>query len=165
MMGDTMVYQVLVVEDEPDLQIIYRDVLSREGFEVHLAGDGEAGLQRVKNEHFDLMVVDFLLPKMDGVELLEEVDKLGGRPVIFASAVMRDEVTIQHLKNMGVRWFLEKPFRLSALRAILAEARELLDKRAAQVSLSSGYTTCMRVSPPGGAVTPAYSRSFLSSAS
>ena len=131
MMGEMMVYQVLVVEDEPDLQIIYRDVLSREGFEVHLAGDGEAGLQRVKSEHFDLMVVDFLLPKMDGVELLEEVDKLGGRPVIFASAVMRDEVTIQHLKNMGVRWFLEKPFRLSALRSILAEARELLDKRAA----------------------------------
>ena len=56
---------------------------------------------------------------------------LGGRPAIFASAVMRDEVTIQHLKNMGVRWFLEKPFRLSALRLILEEARELLDKRAA----------------------------------
>ena len=40
------------VEDEPDLQIIYRDVLSREGFEVHLAGDGEAA-------HFDLMIHDF----------------------------------------------------------------------------------------------------------
>ena len=130
-LGGDMTYQVLVVEDEPDLQIIYRDVLSREGFEVHLAGDGEAALHRVVHEHFDLMVVDFLLPKMDGVEFLEEVDKLGGRPAIFASAVMRDEVTIQHLKNMGVRWFLEKPFRLSALRLILAEARELLDKRAA----------------------------------
>ena len=130
-LGGEMTYQVLVVEDEPDLQIIYRDVLSREGFEVHLAGDGEAALHRVVHEHFDLMVVDFLLPKMDGVEFLEEVDKLGGRPAIFASAVMRDEVTIQHLKNMGVRWFLEKPFRLSALRLILAEARELLDKRAA----------------------------------
>ncbi|MBT6432452.1 MAG: response regulator [Deltaproteobacteria bacterium] len=126
-----MTYQVLVVEDEPDLQIIYRDVLSKEGFDVHLAGDGEEAFHRFQNEHFDLMVVDFLLPKMDGVEFLEQVDKLGGRPAIFASAVMRDEVTIQHLKNMGVRWFLEKPFRLSALRLILEEARELLDKRAA----------------------------------
>lgn len=130
-LGGDMTYQVLVVEDEPDLQIIYRDVLSKEGFDVHLAGDGEAAFHRVQNEHFDLMVVDFLLPKMDGVEFLEQVDKLGGRPAIFASAVMRDEVTIQHLKNMGVRWFLEKPFRLSALRLILEEARELLDKRAA----------------------------------
>ncbi|MBT6179262.1 MAG: response regulator [Deltaproteobacteria bacterium] len=131
LLGEDMTYQVLVVEDEPDLQIIYRDVLSKEGFDVHLTGDGEEAFHRFQNEHFDLMVVDFLLPKMDGVEFLEQVDKLGGRPAIFASAVMRDEVTIQHLKNMGVRWFLEKPFRLSALRLILEEARELLDKRAA----------------------------------
>lgn len=121
-----MAYRVLVVEDEPDLQIIYRDILSREGFEVHVAGDGEEAVSRLRSEPFDLLVVDFLLPKMDGVEVLEEVYKLGGRPAIFASAVMRDEVTIAHLKNMGVRWFLEKPFRLSALRAILAEARDLL---------------------------------------
>ena len=124
-----MNYKVLVVEDEPDLQIIYRDVLSREGFDVHLAGDGEVALERVTTEHFDVLVVDFLLPRMDGVEFLEKVDKLGGMPAIFASAGMRDEVTIQHLKNMGVRWVLEKPFRLSALRSILAEARELLDER------------------------------------
>ena len=115
-----------MIEDEPDLQIIYRDVLSREGFVVEIAPDGEVALEKIGSEHYDLLVVDFLLPRVDGVEVLEQTSHLRPTPAIFASAVMRDPVTIQHLKNLGVRWFLEKPFRLSALRAILDEARELI---------------------------------------
>ena len=118
--------KVLVIEDEPDLQIIYRDVLSREGFEVEVAPDGEVALEKIRSGAYELLVVDFLLPRVDGVEVLEQVAQLRPTPTIFASAVMRDPVTIQHLKNLGVRWFLEKPFRLSALRAILDEARELI---------------------------------------
>ena len=118
--------KVLVIEDEPDLQIIYRDVLSREGFEVEIAPDGGVALEKIRAGAYDLLVVDFLLPRVDGVEVLEEVAQLRPTPAIFASAVMRDPVTIQHLKNLGVRWFLEKPFRLSALRAILDEAREVI---------------------------------------
>ena len=120
--------QVLVIEDEPDLQIIYRDVLSREGFDVEIAPDGEDALNKIQAGCYDLLVVDFLLPRVDGVEVLEQVSKLRPTPAIFASAVMRDPVTIQHLKNLGVRWFLEKPFRLSALRAILDEARALISE-------------------------------------
>ena len=123
--------RVLVIEDEPDLQIIYRDVLSREGFEVEIAPDGEDALNKIPGGRYDLLVVDFLLPRVDGVEVLEQVATLRPTPAIFASAVMRDPVTIQHLKNLGVRWFLEKPFRLSALRAILDEARELIRNAAA----------------------------------
>ena len=118
--------RVLVIEDEPDLQIIYRDVLSREGFEVEIAPDGEVALEKIGSRHYDLLVVDFLLPRVDGVEVLEQATHARSTPAIFASAVMRDPVTIQHLKNLGVRWFLEKPFRLSALRAILDEARALI---------------------------------------
>ena len=118
--------RVLVVEDEPSVQGMYEAILQREGFDVELADNGEQALDAFERQSFDLLVVDFLLPKLDGVMLLQQMIKIRMTPAIFASAVMRDELTACHLRTLGVRWFLEKPFRLNALRQTLAEAKEFL---------------------------------------
>ena len=116
-------FRVLVVEDEPTVRRMYEAVLQRDGFDVTLASDGGEALQLFCDTSFDLLVVDYLLPKLDGVMLLTKTANVRVVPTIFASAVMRDEVTMENLRQLGVLWFLEKPFRLNVLREVLAEAK------------------------------------------
>ena len=115
----------LVVEDEPELQEIYRTVLEAEGWEVRVADNGERALHLFESNRVQMMVVDFLLPKLDGVRFIEETAKIRKTPTIFASAVMRDEVTKRRLQSLGVQWFLEKPFRLTTLRKTIHEIQNL----------------------------------------
>ena len=67
--------QVLIVDDEPNLRKILAAQLSRDGYDVLLAEDGEQGLSVLREHHIDLVVTDLKMPKMDGMSLLREAVK------------------------------------------------------------------------------------------
>jgi len=80
-----MAKKILFVEDEPSLQKAISEVLIQEGFEVLSASDGEQGLKITKEEKPDLILLDLILPKKDGFEVLKELkadEKLKDIPVI-----------------------------------------------------------------------------------
>ena len=80
-----MAKKILFVEDEPSLQKAISEVLIQEGFEVLSASDGEEGLKATKEEKPDLILLDLILPKKDGFEVLKELkadEKLKDIPVI-----------------------------------------------------------------------------------
>src|SRR2546426_12509237 len=101
--------RILVVDDDARIAAIVRDGLPRRGYRVERAADGLAALVAVGVQPFDLVVLDLLLPGMDGVEVCQRLHARGGPPVIMLTA--RDAVAekIAGLDN-GADDYLTKPF-------------------------------------------------------
>ena len=64
---------ILIIEDEHDIREIYAEVLSMAGYKVSQAADGEKGLQKIKDEHWDILLLDIMLPGKDGLKILKEI--------------------------------------------------------------------------------------------
>jgi two-component system response regulator MprA len=118
--------RILVVEDDDQIAAIVRDGLSRMGYRVELAADGPAALAAVRAQPCDLVVLDLLLPGMDGVEVCQRLRTRGGPPVIMLTA--RDAVAekIAGLDS-GADDYLTKPF---VLEELVARVRAVLRRRA-----------------------------------
>lgn len=112
--------RVLVVEDDPQTASYVRDSLHVSGCEVDLAADGEAGLIRARREPFDVLVVDRMLPKLDGMTLVAALrtgDVL--TPVLFLTAMGAIADRVAGLEGGGDD-YLVKPFSLAELNARVA---------------------------------------------
>jgi two-component system copper resistance phosphate regulon response regulator CusR len=109
--------RILVVDDELKTTEFLRKGLSENGFDVAVSRQGEEGLQRALAEHFDLLVLDVMLPKRDGWSILTNLRKAGKEtPALFLTA--RDTIAsrVRGL-NLGADDYLVKPFAFSELLA------------------------------------------------
>lgn len=120
--------RVLVVEDEPDVRRAVSEYLREDGYAVDSANDGEDGRYKANAWDYDAILLDVMLPKIDGWTLLAEIRKTKKTPVLMLTA--RDAVTdrIRGLDN-GADDYLVKPFELSELAARL---RALIRRSAGQ---------------------------------
>lgn len=103
---------ILIVEDEKEIRDLLSHYLRKEGFEVFLAPDGEAGLSRARAEKPNLILLDILLPKMDGLEVLREIRsdrEIAGTPVIMLTAKGDETDRIVGLE-LGADDYVPKPF-------------------------------------------------------
>ena len=78
--------KVLVVDDEQDIRELLKFYLNKEGYEVLEAGDGEEALNIFENEYVDLGIIDVMMPKMDGFELVENMKEFKDVPCIMLTA-------------------------------------------------------------------------------
>ena len=79
--------RLLIVEDEDNLRELYAEELEEEGYEISRAENGKAAIELVKNESFDLIIMDIRMPEMDGIEALGKVISLNKKiPVIIYTA-------------------------------------------------------------------------------
>ena len=118
--------KVLLVEDEEDLLQVISTALRESGFSVDLAADGAEGLAKAKSEDYDAIVLDLMLPRMDGWTVLTELRKSKTTPVLLLTA--RDAVAdrVEGL-NRGADDYLTKPFDLEEL---IARLRALIRRSA-----------------------------------
>lgn len=96
--------KILVIEDDRFLSLVLKGKLEKEGFIVRQAFDGEEGLQMIKKEPPDLVMLDLIMPKVSGFELLEKISidpQLSRIPVVVASN-LGQESDIAKAKNLGV---------------------------------------------------------------
>jgi signal transduction histidine kinase len=117
--------RALVIEDEPALGDAVAAAMSDEGFRVDRAGDGEEALARVRECHYDVIVCDLKMPKIDGMVFFREASaKMPniGRRMIFVTGDVAGTDAERFLEQSGCRW-IPKPFRL---RDLVRTARELL---------------------------------------
>ena len=111
--------RLLIVEDEPKTAALLGGALRNEGFEVVSVEDGEAGLREALRGGFDVLLVDIMLPKRDGLGLVREVRSHGhATPVIMLSARGEVEQRVEGL-DAGADDYLPKPFAMSELMARL----------------------------------------------
>lgn len=110
--------RILVVEDEPDLLSTIAQVLREEGYAVDEAADGQEGLYKATSWDYDAIVLDLLMPKLTGWQVLESLRKTHKTPVLILTA--RDGVNdrVRGLDG-GADDYLSKPFHLAELKARL----------------------------------------------
>jgi two-component system, OmpR family, alkaline phosphatase synthesis response regulator PhoP len=110
---------VLVVEDEAGLRLTLSDRLASEGYDVEVAGDGEAGLAKAAGGSFDLIVLDVMLPRMNGFDVCREVRRRGvTTPILMLTARGQVVDKVVGLK-LGADDYLTKPFEAIELVARL----------------------------------------------
>ena len=117
--------KILIVEDEPKTGQYLRQGLTESGFVVNLASNGNDGLYHASNQHHDLLILDIMLPDLNGWQILSKLRLQGNEtPVIFLTA--RDEIEdrVKGLE-MGADDYLIKPFSFSEL---LARVRTILKR-------------------------------------
>src|SRR5438445_530588 len=108
---------ILVIEDEPRILAFVRRGLEAQGFAVDEAADGATGLRRARGGRYDLVVLDLLLPRLDGLTVLRELARTApSLPVLLLSA-RSDLRTKLYGFELGARDYLSKPFSLAELLA------------------------------------------------
>src|SRR5437868_6698240 len=120
--------RILIVEDEPELLAVVAGALREEGYAVDEAADGEDGLFKATRWDYDAVVLDLMLPRIDGWQLLARLRQTRPTPVLILTA--RDAVSdrVRGL-DVGADDYLVKPFDLSEL---LARVRALIRRAAGQ---------------------------------
>ena len=104
-----MKYKVLAVEDDKDIAEVIRLYLENEGYEVILAQDGLAGYELAKSDEINLAIVDIMLPKMNGYDLVKKIREMSNIPILILSARNLDSDKILGL-DLGADDYLTKPF-------------------------------------------------------
>ena len=117
-----MPVRILVVEDEPVLVEALEYSLTRQGYQVCTAADGLAGLETARRERPDLIVLDIMLPKMDGLEVCQAVRQEMNTPILMLTARAEEVDRVVGLE-MGADDYLTKPF---SMRELLARVKALL---------------------------------------
>ena len=100
-------YTVLIVEDENEVRDLYRDLLSDNGFDVLLATNGREGLVLARESQWDLMLLDIMLPEIDGLSVLQEIKENHDKPVLIISNLNSDEV-ITRATDLGSNGYVVK---------------------------------------------------------
>lgn len=108
--------RILIVEDEISIAELEKDYLELSGFEVELEEDGIRGLDRALNEDFDLVILDLMLPGMDGFEICRRFREVKNTPIIMISAKKEDIDKIRGL-GLGADDYMTKPFSPSEMVA------------------------------------------------
>ncbi|RLD63146.1 MAG: sigma-54-dependent Fis family transcriptional regulator [Bacteroidetes bacterium] len=116
--------KILIIDDEKSIRNSLKEILEYEKHQTVLAIDGEEGINLVKQNKFDLILCDIKMPKMDGIEVLEEIMKINPEiPVIMISGHGNIETAVEAIKK-GAFDFIEKPLDLNRLLITLRNATD-----------------------------------------
>ena len=106
--------RILIIEDEPDIQELLRNYLEEEGYETEQALDGIEGIGKFRKRKFDLILLDVMLPKVDGFGVLEMIRQESEIPVIMLTA-LDDEAYQMKGYDLKVDEYVTKPFSIKLL--------------------------------------------------
>lgn len=133
--------KVLLVEDEKNIALLLAHNLNSAGFETAIAYDGEEGLKKALTERFDIVLLDIMLPKLDGFKVLEGIRTRSDVPVIMVTARDDDKDKIAGLEN-GADDYVTKPYKLQELIArIRANIRRNRDEMITHLAVGGGTTS------------------------
>jgi two-component system alkaline phosphatase synthesis response regulator PhoP len=109
-MRDITSKKIIVVEDEADIRVLYKEILTIAGFTVHVAADGLSGMEMLKAHKWDLLLLDIMLPGKDGIKILDEIKAnpafKKGKVVTLTN--LSDDNVIRHSFDLGCDGYLIK---------------------------------------------------------
>ncbi len=118
--------KILVVDDDPHIRRLIAELLAAEGFQALVTGDGEEALRVFREEHPDLMILDIIMPKMDGMEVCRRLRDETAAPIVFLTA--KDDITdLVSGLAIGGDDYITKPFRGAELIARVKAALRRTD--------------------------------------
>ncbi len=138
--------KILNIDDSPTVQRLIEMILSSQGYQVVLASDGEEGISKAKSERPALILVDFVMPKMNGYQVcktLKEDPEFRDTPIILVTS-KGDKVGSKFVDVLGISEYFTKPFQPEEL---LAKIREVLDKKAQEAAAAKAVSAKARSAP------------------
>ena len=126
---------ILIIEDEIRIRFLLKDYLLSEGFSVIEACDGEEGLMAFKNNNVDLILLDIMMPKIDGLTVLENIRTVSDIPIILLTAKSQEEDKLYGY-DIGADDYITKPF---SPKILVAKVKALL-KRTADINEDKSST-------------------------
>ncbi|MBR4077973.1 MAG: response regulator, partial [Oscillospiraceae bacterium] len=130
--------KILIVEDEARMRNIISDYFTAHGLECDLARDGEEALDLLRDNDYDAILLDIMMPKLDGFTVCREIRKTSSTPILFLTALGSEEDTLKGYA-LGCDDYVTKPFSLAVL---LAKTRALMRRG----GNASGVLTCGSIS-------------------
>jgi len=116
--------KVLVVDDEDDVRLFLEDFLRERELEVVTAASGEEALEKLDAEKPDLILLDIMMPGMDGLQCLEKIKAKSAQTIVVMITAFKDEVRIERAKQLGAHNYIVKPFSLNYLESELTKLLE-----------------------------------------
>jgi two-component system KDP operon response regulator KdpE len=136
-----MADKILVVDDNPGLRDALELNLEQEGYQVITAGDGQEAIRLVYSEHPDLLVLDIMMPRMNGWQVCQRIREMSNMPIIMLTAKAEEADIIKGLK-LGADDYLTKPFGVDELLARVHAALRRARSRGSvseKATCSNGY--------------------------
>ena len=130
--------RILIVDDVPSITEFVSYAMQKEGYETDVASDGETALKLLEEKHYDLFVLDIMLPGVDGYDLCRRIRAKMDTPILFLSARDSELNKVVGLE-LGADDYLAKPF---GVRELMARTRALLRRSQPNDSLSSASEIC-----------------------
>ena len=118
--------RILIVDDEPDILLMLRMSLEDEGHEVVMAADGEMALDRIAEHHPDLVLLDVMMPVLDGWGVLQRKRDVGDVTTVIMLSAKSEQSDIDKAIGLGAADYVVKPFDLDRL---VARVNEVLAER------------------------------------
>lgn len=115
--------KILVVDDERSIRHTLREILEYEKFIVDEAAEGQEAIEKARNNQYDLILLDIKMPRMDGIEVLEQLMKFSDVPVVMISGHGTVETVVEAIKK-GAYDYITKPLDLNRLLVTIRNARE-----------------------------------------
>ena len=132
---------ILIIEDEEKISMIMKSYFEKEGYKVYQAYDGEEGLKIFNQESIDLVILDLMLPKLSGEEIIKEIRNQSQVPVIMVSAKVEEDNRIDGLR-LGADDYVTKPFSpkelVERVKAVLRRIEKYNIPRADIIKTSDG---------------------------
>ena len=130
---------ILLIEDEPEIRHILSELLTSSGYRVCEAGDGEEGMIRFEQNSFDLVLLDLMMPRMDGYAVCEKIRRTSAVPIIILTALDGEAAQIRAFQ-LHADDYITKPFSLAVLRArVNVQLRRAVPVKSDRVELD-GFT-------------------------
>jgi DNA-binding response OmpR family regulator len=116
--------KILVVDDEDDVRLFLQDFLAERELQVDIAENGQEAFEKVKKWDPDIVLLDIMMPVMDGLECLEKIKKHNPKIIVIMITAFKDDVRITRARNLGAYNYIVKPFSLGYLESELVKILE-----------------------------------------
>ena len=102
--------KMLCVDDNADLRESLADQFKMENFDVDTAEDGDIALEKIKNNHYDIILLDVKMPRMDGMTVLKKMKTLNKNPHVIMLSAVNDVPTAMECVKLGAKDYISKPY-------------------------------------------------------
>lgn len=128
---------LLVVDDEKSIRQLLARIAERAGFDVDTANDGVEALEMLGKKDYAIAIVDLMMPRLSGYELLQKISTLNPRPVVLVATAMSNG-DVASLDDSMVRSVIKKPFDIDAVaQALIETASELVADEGVKIPIAS----------------------------
>ena len=111
--------RILIVDDEPDILLMLRMGLEDEGHDVVMAADGEMAMAKIGEQRPDLVVLDLMMPLLDGYGVLDRLRSVEDPPPVIVLSAKNERADVDRAMGLGATEFVAKPFDLDRLVALV----------------------------------------------